>query len=240
MPRVTLLRVLLLLNVVLAGAVLLGLHKREVSASPSELSTAGISPEERTKSKDEQPGARQGLSTHRAPSTFAIVYSADPKSFAANLRAIGCPEETVKDILIAELHRRFKDQEQALRPTPADHVPFMWSAQTTEPRLLERREEAAALSREKSAMLRDALGCVPSVPMPLYAMTSGDQQFEEMLARSPQLDACSIRQVHDTYWSDVNALLQQTKGFWLPEDVAQLELLKERHRKALSQFVPGQ
>src|SRR5205807_8198044 len=47
---------------------------------------------------------------------FAQVYSPDPKLFAANLRAAGCPEETIKDILTAEVHRWYQNQEQALRP----------------------------------------------------------------------------------------------------------------------------
>src|SRR5438445_9162009 len=92
----------------------------------------------------------------RSEILFAHVYSPDPKQFAANLRAIHCPEETIKDILTAEVHRWFQPQEQALRPTPADHVPFAWSAKTAEPKLIERRQKAAALARDESALLHDA------------------------------------------------------------------------------------
>src|SRR5262245_20326351 len=55
--------------------------------------------------------------TKRLPETpFAAIYSVDAKQFVANLRAIGCPEETVKDILTAEINRRYAPQENALRP----------------------------------------------------------------------------------------------------------------------------
>ena len=75
--------------------------------------------------------------------------------------------------------------------------------------------------------------------MLLYAMTTSDQQFEESLA-SPSIDACSIRQTHDDYWAQVQALQQRTKGFWLQEDVAELQRLKALRRQALAGFFPGQ
>ena len=87
-------------------------------------------------------------------------------------------------------------------------------------------------------MLRDALGCVAPVPMPQYAMTSYDQWFEEKLSASPGLDACSIRQVHDDYWAGVQALLRRTKGFWLPEDLVELNTLKARHAQSLNGLLP--
>jgi len=34
---------------------------------------------------------------------FKRIYSSDPKQFVANLRAIRCPEETIKDIMVAEV-----------------------------------------------------------------------------------------------------------------------------------------
>src|ERR1051325_5529367 len=49
---------------------------------------------------------------------FAAIYSVNTRQFVANLRAIGCPEETIKDILVAEIGRRYGAQEEALRPTP--------------------------------------------------------------------------------------------------------------------------
>src|SRR3569832_2298103 len=59
--------------------------------------------------------------TKRPPETpFQAIYSSNIRQFGANLRAIGCPEQTVKDILTAEIDRRYAPQEEALRPKPAD------------------------------------------------------------------------------------------------------------------------
>ena len=170
---------------------------------------------------------------------FGQIYSDDPKRFAANLRAIHCPELTINDILTAEVHRRFQAQEKALQPTPADHVPWSWSARTTEPRLLERREQAASLAREEGAMLRNTLACEATVPVPLYARTSSDDRFEESLAGPASINSCAIRSIQDSYWTEVQALQQRTKGFWLPEDVAELERLKAQRRQMLAGLLPG-
>src|SRR5690348_6509903 len=54
--------------------------------------------------------------TNLEPQTFfSAIYSANPRQFAKNLRSIHCPEETVKDIIIAELARKYRAQEDALR-----------------------------------------------------------------------------------------------------------------------------
>src|SRR5947208_311029 len=167
MKRSLLIAVLVLMNAILAGSLVSGLRQRSLQrpASPSagrdangplDASSALLS-----ESLDPVSGRRHGPSTDAslAATPFAAVYSADPNRFAANLRGIHCPEETVKDIIAAEVDLRYHDQEEALRPKPADHVPWGWSSRTSEGRLLERRQQAASLALEKEALLRESLGC---------------------------------------------------------------------------------
>jgi hypothetical protein len=170
------------------------------------------------------------------PTEFAAIYSSNPPQFVANLRAIGCPEETIKDILVAEISRGFYSQEQALRPTPADHVPNGWSPRTVEGRLIARRQEAAAIARQKASALRDALGYEAPVQMPTYAMTVSDQNFQHSLDELPQDKRLRAQQIHNEYWTQVQRLRERTRGFWLPEDVADLELLKQNRANALNQL----
>ena len=233
---------LLAANLALAGLLVAGLHRHAPlngeSASAEAAGTAPINLDSTNSPRLsnsiaslKQPEQPAKTSTNEQ-TAFTKVYSSDPKAFAENLRRIHCPEETIKDIMTAEVHRRFHDEEQALRPTPADHVPFAWSAKTSEPRLLERRQKAAGLAREESTLLRGALSCELTVPLPLYAMTLSDQQFDAALATS--INACAIRDIQDAYWAQVQALQERTKGFWLPQDVADLEALKAQRRQALN------
>jgi hypothetical protein len=164
---------------------------------------------------------------------FERMYSQDPRTFAANLRSIGCPEQTVRDILLVEIGRRFRVEEEALRPTPADHVPFAWSANTSEARLLERRQQAASLARAKAELLREALGFEVPVPMATYAMTVAEQRFQESLESASPTERTATLRAHEAYWSQVVLLQEMTRGFWLPEDLAELERLKAERRLAI-------
>jgi len=249
MNRLRTLGVLLLVNVGLVAWLARGLTTK---SPPTEVqagdNTATVSGPTATTSLNIDSNTVGSTSASTAPAqpekselpatAFTQVFSPDPRQFAANLLAIGCPEETIKDILTAEVHRQYQPQEQTLRPTPADHVPFSWSAKTSEPRLIDRRQKAAELVRDESSLLRNALSCEITVPLPLYATTLSDQQFEASYAGSA--NACAIREVQDIYWAKVQALQERIKGFWLPDDVAELEDLKVQRRQALSGLLTGQ
>ncbi|HWQ92964.1 MAG TPA: hypothetical protein VN673_14905, partial [Clostridia bacterium] len=149
---------------------------------------------------------------------------------ATRLRGIGCPEETVKDILTAEASRRFRQEEEELRPRPADHVPITWSSNPSERKLFQRREQAAALARKKAALLREALGYEVEVAMPAYALTSSGQRLKEFQSNLPPEQQDVVKRAREEYWTKVEALQDRTKGFWQSEDVAELEQLKIRYR----------
>ena len=175
-----------------------------------------------------------------AATPFTKVYSPDPRRFAANLRSVGCPEQTIKDILTAEIHQRSHEAEEALRPKPADHVPYMWSANTLEIRLIERREKAALLAKEESAQLSEALGYQANVQLPQYAMRNSDMKFASTLADLPPEKQATCLNAHEAYWAGVRSLQDRTKGFWLPEDVAELNQLKRTRLEALQAIRSGQ
>jgi hypothetical protein len=199
---------------------------------------AAHTPEMQAENKSLQKAKVQNSATqpafHPIRSTpFASIYSSWPQVFAANLRRAGCPEETVKDILAAEIGRRYRRQEEDLRPTPGDHLPRGWSARTHEAKIIERRQKAAAIAREKESFLRQSLGYDVKVPIPNYAMTSSDQRFEQALQRLPQEKRNAAHLANEQYWMMVEQLRARTKGFWESGDADELKRLKEERQRAL-------
>jgi hypothetical protein len=170
---------------------------------------------------------------------FASVYASDPKQFAVNLRRAGCPEETVRDILVAEIGRRYHSREEDLRPKPGDHLPWGWSAKTHEAKIIERRQAAAGMAREKEMLLRAALGYEVKVPIPTYAMTVSDQVFEERLKTLPPEKRELAHLANEQYWRMVEQLRAKTQGFWQSEDIAELERLKAERQAAIDQLREG-
>lgn len=228
----------LLIGVNLALTGLLVLEVRESSAAKTVPALADDSAPAAEVAGETQTVVQSGDKKRRAPAAsnsvpstpFTQMYSQNASMFTANLRGIGCPEETVKDILKAEISRRYRKQEEALRPKPADHVPITWSANPSERKLFQRRQQAAAIAREKAVLLRDALGYEVPVAMPIYALTSSEQRFEDSLAKFTTDKRSAVVSAHEDYWTKVQALRERTRGFWESEDVAELERLKTERR----------
>jgi len=171
---------------------------------------------------------------------FSRMYSDNPKEFAANLRAIRCPEATVRDIIAAEIARKFRAQEEALRPKPADHVPIGWSSATSEAKLLQRRVEAAALAHERAAQMKDALGYAVPVSLPLYALSATDQKLQAEWAQLPDSKRVLLNQVQEDYWIKAQALQERTRGFWESQDYIDLKRLKTGWQEQIGRVLQPQ
>ncbi len=229
MARWTLIALLLIANVLLALGLIREKRRAEIVAEVEDVRVGDPATRPEIATVTEVQTASRAISS----TPFASIYSSRPQELAANLRQAGCPEETVKDILSAEIGRRYRRQEEDLRPTPGDHLPRGWSARTHEAKIIERRQRAAAMAREKEAFLRQALGYDVKVPMPAYATTVSDQRFDETLGRFTQEKRNAAHLANEQYWTMVEQLRARTKGFWTSEDVEELRGLKAERQRAL-------
>lgn len=225
MRRRLIVGLLLGLNFVLVGLLIAGLitlEGRTPARDSGDLTEGAAAP-----STSAAPEGAQVQPRAAVPATpFARMYSENPKEFTANLRAIRCPEATVRDIIMAEIGRKYRAQEDWLRPKPADHVPMDWSSATSEARLLQRRLQMAALARAKAGEVKEALGNSVPISLPLYTTTAADQRFEAEWANLPEPKRDQLNQAQGDYWSKASALQERTRGFWLSEDYAELQRLK--------------
>src|SRR5688500_11866037 len=89
---------------------------------------------------------------------WRIVESEDYKKYIANLRAIGCPEETIRDIIIADVNKLFEARKKEL--TGSTNKFQFWKTGTfftdmfNEEKLQKHRE----LAKEKQTLLKELLG----------------------------------------------------------------------------------
>jgi hypothetical protein len=227
----SLLLLLVGINALLLGALVLTVFNRarQGDASPRETEPGALilstAPALDRAAAEGSPRPRDEMvSASSLP--FQQLYSADVRQFAANLRAAGCPEETVRDIVVAEVSKRYRAQEEALRPQPADHVPAGWSPATSERRLVERRRETGLLAARKAAVLREALGYDVPVELPLYATSTTEQRFLRGAQALSVESRSAVAGAHEHYWAEVQALQERTQGFWEPADIAELDHLK--------------
>ena len=169
--------------------------------------------------------------------TWSVVEAEDFEQLATNLRAIGCPERTVRDIVIARGRRALEQVSKEVEPK----LPF-WTAGLCRTRANEEAERQARLAYEKliarvervvgqdvfledtemmkldelegQALLRFALG-----PMP-------DETFDKVVAKLAWFGAR-----HD-------ALCSRTRGVWLETDEAELAQLREQYHREMAVLLP--
>jgi hypothetical protein len=107
------------LNLILAGWVmlLLGTRTRQPTGAP----TATASPESAASSAQPRGAVkaapRPAEASRVAPFDWRQVESGDYLQYIANLRAIGCPEKTIKDIIVADVNDLFASRMASVTQT---------------------------------------------------------------------------------------------------------------------------
>src|ERR1035441_1378359 len=107
------------LNLILAGGVmfLLGTRPRRPTGAPTET----VSPETAASSAQPRGAARAtprpAEASRVAPFDWRQVESGDYLQYIANLRAIGCPEKTIKDIIVADVNDLFASRMASVTQT---------------------------------------------------------------------------------------------------------------------------
>jgi hypothetical protein len=112
------------------------------------------------------------------PIDWRSVESDDYRSYVGNLRSIGCPEETIRDIIVADVNKLYEAKKQELN-IGAPKFKY-WKAGNPFQEMLnpDRLEKIQALAREKRALLKVLLGAAPEEKPDLFA---GSNPFEAML-----------------------------------------------------------
>lgn len=91
--------------------------------------------------------------------TWAKLESADYKQYVANLRAVGCPELTIYDIIIAELDLIYEPKLNALKGANIAMEDRFWlKAKPKPPRAANANDEIKKLEEERRNLIKDLLG----------------------------------------------------------------------------------
>src|SRR5688572_24962345 len=100
------------LNLALAGFIV---FKRPNKAEPArpEAATKPVDPAALRKSDKDAKTVTVTLPA-AGNLDWRIVESEDYKKYIANLRAIGCPEETIRDIIVADVNKLFEARKKEL------------------------------------------------------------------------------------------------------------------------------
>lgn len=225
------------LNVILCAVLAVALTSKQPSRSATmgQLSTAG-----ERENTSHSFAARSGAGTSRASAGphekfgWAAIASTDLRQFAANLRRVGCPEETVKDIMLAEVNRRYGPQERALKVRPDDVAPWEKATRT------DRRSGETKLRQmleEKRSLLKELTGIDVGLELPPRLAGRDVEKFEGAFNAVPSDKRDQVRTIQEKYWTQSDDIKQRTLGYLEPEDREEFLRIKTERRDALAKVL---
>ena len=95
----------------------------------------------------------------RAEFSWALIETSDYKKYIANLRAIGCPEETIRDIIIADVSKNYARRGMALqREQRAKQKYWQYARGNQAANPAAPWRQIRAWEKEKQALLKELLG----------------------------------------------------------------------------------
>ncbi|MSU61687.1 MAG: hypothetical protein EXS31_04695 [Pedosphaera sp.] len=218
-----------------------------VNRSPSELPiptvpapTASVPP---TEPKAVRMETLTPANVKPAPSsvsrfTWQQVESGDYKLYIANLRKVGCPEQTIRDIIVADVNKLYAPREEPLKAKKS--VPQM-PGQTTPPAdETENRRKLREVQSEKRVVLKELLDI--DVPVDLMASTASRDYTAHELALKllPAEKRDAVQALQEDYWQQSDALKAKYENKKSPEFVEEHRKLNESHRQELAKVLTSQ
>jgi hypothetical protein len=141
-------------NLALAGAYFMG---KRSSTAPEPAAQAADATKSITKSNRER---RAQIVVNGVTNDFrwGSVESDDYRHYIANLREIGCPEETIRDIIIADVNKLYAGRLAALYPSPQDFKWWQTDDRSNRDERRDRERKRRDLNEEKRALVKELLG----------------------------------------------------------------------------------
>lgn len=168
---------------------------------------------------------------------WAQVESADYRVYIANLRAIGCPEATIKDIILTDVMKLYAQRRGQASVNGREFR--YW--ETDEKRKLkqhqieEREKTLAQIDKELPAVLRELLGINYEKELDKYFIdTSEDERRLAFLADDKRTSAIALREQYDAARDRV---LSDCGGHPTSADLDRLQRLQQEMDSRLSQML---
>src|SRR6185503_7397283 len=151
-----------------------------------------------------------------------------------NLRLFGCPEETIRDIILTDIARLYSKRRAQLRAqAPA---PKYW--QTGDPPASvppEIRRQLRELDKEQDTLVRQLLGV--SFRTELAKYWSEDEETSVNLSFLPAEKQDAVQAVHDKYSALEEEIYFRARGLFLDEDQTELQRLQKQREAELAQVL---
>jgi len=207
----------LVLNAVLAGALLT--RPEEEPPGPPDESTRIVT---NTVTRTVARPAEVLTMTNTVALQWDALESADYVKYIANLRGVGCPEETIRDIVIADINKLFAARWRGTQP-PVEP----WQYWRLKPRSESKSVANAALRHdlevERAALIRELLGVDFDAEMGKYAWSVSDR-YEDAYGFLPEGKRLVVQDWEGRAKIDMRRLQEGLKAAREPKEVREAQI----------------
>lgn len=159
------------------------------------------------------------------------VESDDYRKYIANLRAIGCPEETIRDIIIADVNKLYAARRAEL--LGASPKTFWQSADPLPGKLKQRRQEITRdLEKEKRELIRTLLGI--DLDQELASLGDSPEVGGADLSFLPADTQARVKAAREKFGELQQALLREAEEENRAADWKKLKELYQQHEAELA------
>ncbi len=163
------------------------------------------------------------------------VESEDYRTYIANLRSVGCPEETIRDIIIADVNKLYGARRSEL--IGGGRSKFWW--QTSEPLTtraqVERERQLKELDSEKRDLIVQLLGIDIDQELQKYALA--ENESSERLSFLPPGKREKVKSLLEKYHREHDALFNETEDPSAPPDWKKLKQLRDEREAELARLL---
>jgi hypothetical protein len=216
--------------------------------SPARMETVEVkqpptASREKVKVRDQV--AKQDASAAGVPKFhWSEVESQDYKEYIARLRSVQCPEETIRDIIVADINKLYAPREAPFKlvvEAPEDSSGDWHADRPRRQANFERRKQLHAIQKEKNALLKELLG----IELPLEPLRGRDnrnyEMFEAAFNALPAGKRDVVREIQEGYWQMSDALKDKYEHQRTPEYLVEYRRINdERKAKLEAVLTPGE
>jgi hypothetical protein len=163
------------------------------------------------------------------------IESEDYRKYIANLKTIGCPEETIRDLIIGDLNKLFAPRYAALAVRLKDFKTWQPGASVAALKA-GLRQSAAQLDREKSGVLTELLGRDAMAEYRKSAGSPGFLEDEIMLAGVPREKRDAVREVLERSQDAEREAAQKPAGTTVAKN-ADTKKIQDQRRSELAKIL---
>jgi len=137
-------------------------------------------------------------------------------AYITDLRTIGCPEKTIRDIILADLEKLYQSRLEASRQT--NDGQFWRTAEQREKARRDSNRRERELNREKRAMIKTLLGL--DYDQAALEAWWDEQEFAVVLSFLPESKPVEVIATLSRFGEQDNEIDDRAGGILTPEDVA--------------------